>query len=498
MAARISTTDLRLSSLVNFAPEPPLVSFKGVLVSYFSYLERCQFHKAAQVLEDALRMNSKYRGLSHEIVSPLLLFATSESVYYSMSYLHFKFLPKGFLANLYNQILADFNRVTAALDNTLELYLQHSKNNVSSTLATSLLNNSNTNNNMRTPVVENYDLDEKREESKFISHLFKEMCLIVLNRKKLLTIYMQLHASVKNNLEFDTILRDLTNIERQLPEVIHHPLLYQVKDNLASEVTLIHRLLEAEVNLSHAKLKESFLALNQTDVALESWHFKFGYDAEGTMLQTQLYKACCDLNDTLQSKFNFYFNAQLHSEECFKTLHLMSGITSMFCDMVEEFVQANVSPCIFTVSILPSTSIRSSMQPHTTEGATASNVNLHHSLPAAAHINPVAHDAPFNDKPLPVTYSKGKVLLKLLNVDWQVIHHILAKKFPSSGKRIRSQKPEYENHGRKHYFVLKMDKIVISMVQDTEDTGVIAQSIEFMERLQKKLNLTVLFENLGQ
>ena len=40
-------------------------------------------------------MNSKYRGLSHEIVSPLLLFATSESVYYSMSYLHFKFLPKG-------------------------------------------------------------------------------------------------------------------------------------------------------------------------------------------------------------------------------------------------------------------------------------------------------------------------------------------------------------------------------------------------------------------
>lgn len=54
MAARISTTDLRLSSLVNFAPEPPLVSFKGVLVSYFSYLERCQFHKAAQVLEDAL------------------------------------------------------------------------------------------------------------------------------------------------------------------------------------------------------------------------------------------------------------------------------------------------------------------------------------------------------------------------------------------------------------------------------------------------------------
>jgi hypothetical protein len=51
------------------------------------------------------------------------------------------------------------------------------------------------------------------------------------------------------------------------------------------------------------------------------------------MLQTQLYKACCDLNDTLQSKFNFYFNAQLHSEECFKTLHLMSGITSMFCDM---------------------------------------------------------------------------------------------------------------------------------------------------------------------
>jgi hypothetical protein len=44
---------------------------------------------------------------------------------------------------------------------------------------------------------------------------------------------MQLHASVKNNLEFDTILRDLTNIERQLPEVIHHPLLYQVKDNLA-------------------------------------------------------------------------------------------------------------------------------------------------------------------------------------------------------------------------------------------------------------------------
>ena len=92
------------------------------------------------------------------------------------------------MANLYNQILADFNRVTAALDNTLELYLQHSKNNVSSTLATSLLNNSNTNNNMRTPVVENYDLDEKREESKFISHLFKEMCLIVLNRKKLLTM----------------------------------------------------------------------------------------------------------------------------------------------------------------------------------------------------------------------------------------------------------------------------------------------------------------------
>lgn len=42
-----------------------------------------------------------------------------------------------------------------------------------------------------------------------------------------------------------------------------------------------------------------------------------------------------------------------------------------------------------------------------------------------------------------------------------------------------------------------MDKIVVSMVQETEDTRVIAHSIEFMEQLQKKLNLTVLFENLG-
>ena len=92
------------------------------------------------------------------------------------------------MPNLYNQILADFNRVTAALDNTLELYIQHSKNNVSSTFATATLNNSNTNNNTNTPVVENYDLDEKREESKFISHLFKELCLIVLNRKKLLSV----------------------------------------------------------------------------------------------------------------------------------------------------------------------------------------------------------------------------------------------------------------------------------------------------------------------
>jgi hypothetical protein len=46
-------------------------------------------------------------------------------------------------------------------------------------------------------------------------------------------------------------------------------------------------------------------------------------------------------------------------------------------------------------------------QPQGTDVTTASNANLHHSLPAAAHLNPVTHEN--SDKPLPVTYTKGKV-----------------------------------------------------------------------------------------
>lgn len=89
-------------------------------------------------------------------------------------------------------------------------------------------------------------------------------------------------------------------------------------------------------------------------------------------------------------------------------------------------------------------------------------------------------------------------MLKLTASDWLIIHQIIAKKFPTNAKRSRSQKPEYTNQGNKHYFVLKMDKIVISLVQETDDTTLVAQCVEFMERLHKKLNLTVLFENLGQ
>jgi len=87
----------------------------------------------------------------------------------------------------------------------------------------------------------------------------------------------------------------------------------------------------------------------------------------------------------------------------------------------------------------------------------------------------------------------------LVNSDWHIIHQIIANNFPTgAAKRSQPNKPAYESHDKKHYFVLKMDKFVISMIQETDDNAIIAQSIEFMEKLQKKLNLTVLFANLGQ
>jgi hypothetical protein len=70
--------------------------------------------------------------------------------------------------------------------------------------------------------------------------------------------------------------------------------------------------------------------------------------------------------------------------------------------------------------------------------------------------------------------------------------------FPAGAKRNRSAKPIYEAHNQKHYFLVKLDKILLVMVQETEDNVVIANTIEFMEKLQKQLNLSVLFESLGQ
>jgi len=85
------------NSLFNKAPLKILFAFKSI--AFFYVIKTRIFSNNDQISKTNFiyfqRMNSKYRGLSHEIVSPLLLFATSESVYYSMSYLHFKFLPKG-------------------------------------------------------------------------------------------------------------------------------------------------------------------------------------------------------------------------------------------------------------------------------------------------------------------------------------------------------------------------------------------------------------------
>lgn len=98
------------------------------------------------------------------------------------------------------------------------------------------------------------------------------------------------HIRTANNIGSSCVSRVIKNWHTRVLALLDHCSTNEWLTWFAnrSEVNVIHRLLEAEVNLSQAKLKESFLALNQTDVALESWHFKFGYDVVRLFTKTHI------------------------------------------------------------------------------------------------------------------------------------------------------------------------------------------------------------------
>lgn len=364
----------------------PVYGLHKILLSFFSYLEKCQFVQAQRVLDVVIEQQI-CQMQADPLIPSLLTFVVCESTYFSLSYLRFKFLQPDFISNLYNEVFTEINKIVRQLDEVVALrnvntalhqstpdlpicdtnsgnttfqaatikptpatFLESATHGLSqlrvhssswnpSVLTRSSATLSSEAASVRTPTTPAFNLPkEETAEYFYFLDLFKQLCLVVHNRAKLISIYANLRKRCKISPDLENIIDKLVDFERQIPEVIIHPLLLQTRYNLLTEVCFLQRLLRLDSHISNTRFPEAFVTFCQCDAELNAFKQKFVAENEsGTILDTQLFRWLYDYYACLSSKFTFYFWNLLVHEDKMRVLKITES-DNEYISQMKEFV----------------------------------------------------------------------------------------------------------------------------------------------------------------
>lgn len=248
---------------------------KPILSKYFTLCGGLQFTKASDGLKQKNSVNLGQPWT--KLLSPLLLLATSESIYYSLAYLENRWIGKDHLSNMYRQVFTD-------LTNALKIF---------KTFASA------------------------EDDLSFFTTLIVQTGLLVGLRKDLVNMYRTM-ATGRGNPDYKELLLALSNIRKQVSLGISHAFLDQIKNNFFTEVGTLYKLLQAQGEISNFNYKDSIILLYKCKNELEEWKTNVGDKTDASFTKTGLIAWITKLHAVLHSKFTFYFFPILQKAEAMR------------------------------------------------------------------------------------------------------------------------------------------------------------------------------------
>jgi len=272
---------------------------KPTISKYFTLCGTLQFTKASDVCKQKTSVTLGQPWT--KLLSPLLLLATSESIYYSLAYLESRWIGKDHLTNMYRQVFAD-------LTNALKIF---------KTFAT------------------------PEDELSFFTTLIVQTGLLVGLRKELVSLYRNM-ATSRGNPDYKELVTTLSNIRKQISLGIAHPFLETVKNNFFVEVGTLYKLLLAQGELSNYNLKDSVVLLYKAKNDLDEWKNCIGDKSESSFTKTGIIGWLSKLHAVLHSKMTFYFYPILSKSEIAKGDDIKNWTTKLeinYFALISDFVQ---------------------------------------------------------------------------------------------------------------------------------------------------------------
>uniref|UniRef100_A0A6B2L6K1 Uncharacterized protein n=1 Tax=Arcella intermedia TaxID=1963864 RepID=A0A6B2L6K1_9EUKA len=251
-------------------------------MAFQNSLEQLQFAKASKILRCSLK--EELRGSISFLFAPLLMLTACESVYYSLSFMEFSQERENYLQILYSQVVSDLNQVTAVLDT----------------------------------VITNEPNQESPEviQAKFLSHLLKHLRQIIVTRKKMIGVYLDL-MNRKDTIDYGQLVENLTGIKNQVEKEVDHYLMAQLRDNIICEIDLLSKLFLTQKNISLFKFKDSLFLIYQCKCEIEALDHKLQSVDESLAdpLEYSVFRFFKTFLASLTAKACFYFRSGLFNQE---------------------------------------------------------------------------------------------------------------------------------------------------------------------------------------
>eukprot|EP01111_Echinosteliopsis_oligospora_P014264 TRINITY_DN5340_c0_g1_i1.p1 TRINITY_DN5340_c0_g1~~TRINITY_DN5340_c0_g1_i1.p1 ORF type:complete len:461 (-),score=71.49 TRINITY_DN5340_c0_g1_i1:10-1392(-) len=109
------------------------------------------------------------------------------------------------------------------------------------------------------------------EEASFYISLIQQICTVINVRLEMITVYSMFVAYISNPADYVEISKILNRVLDSFRDKITHHLLYQIKNNIMSEISILKCLVAAQIALSTVSFKDCILLLSQCRLELDGW-----------------------------------------------------------------------------------------------------------------------------------------------------------------------------------------------------------------------------------
>lgn len=266
-----------------------------ILANYFSFLEVFKFSRAIKCFKtrQALEIPAPWSTLFLTLAN----LATYESTYYKLTYLN-SAKPKVKIADLYVQVHADLR------------FLIDSPNAPAPSQSSSSKILSSGSNRKSMAVV-----SLSQEDTVFFSSLLQQIGIIIVVRVDMLAVFNTFVSwlSTSTLLDYDQLLAMLDALPVNFRDKVTHPILHRIKINLLHEISILRRLLMAQVAISSSEYKDSILLLAQCRMEFDTWRDEIKrWQTEQKIQQTKqfpkaLHQWLSMFLSSLTSKLTLYF-----------------------------------------------------------------------------------------------------------------------------------------------------------------------------------------------